>query len=91
MNKNITTITISGPSGTGKSIVLMEIRKMLKEKFNIDVMPNKALDAEAESLKDKDSSKYRLRGKWDLQEEHIYSLRRINDAGEKLKIYEKLR
>jgi Ni2+-binding GTPase involved in maturation of urease and hydrogenase len=84
--KNITTITVSGPAGTGKSIVLSEIRKMLKEKFNIDVLPNKHLDVEAEQLKDKDLKKYRLRGKWDLQEEHTRSTPDTNDAGEKLKM-----
>lgn len=86
--KNIVTITVSGGSGTGKSVILYNIKKMLKEKFNIEASTDAISDYENKTRNLDDTSKFRLNIDCVLQE-HQLARRSVNDAGEKLKVYQK--
>lgn len=86
--KNVVTITVAGGSGTGKSVILYNIKKMLKEKFNIDASTDSIFEHENKNRDLDDTSKFKLNVDCVLKE-HQLARRRINDAGEMLKVYEK--
>lgn len=86
--KNVVKITVSGGAGTGKSVILYNIKKMLKEKFNIDASTDFIFDWENKTRDLDDTSKFKLNVNCVL-EEHQEPRRSVNDAGEKLKVYQK--
>jgi ABC-type glutathione transport system ATPase component len=72
------TITVAGTSGAGKSVVAYHIRKMLKEKFDIDAEIISEVDDGVDSSRFENYSKFYLKGDWQIKEQQ---LARIDMAG----------
>lgn len=62
-------ITVAGITGSGKSLIAYHIKKMLKEKFNIDAQYSHELEYEPDlSRFDKYPDVVNLKGNWKIKE-----------------------